>query len=101
MIKLKEPFRTNWIKALRSGDYEQCHGVLFYEGGFCCLGVGCHVSGIKEEDLFEVGMPHEINAKCFDEVDESFLHFLACANDDDGWDFNHIADYIEQNTEAL
>lgn len=32
-----------WVKALRSGEYEQCTGELENAKGFCCLGVACKV----------------------------------------------------------
>ena len=50
--KLPKPFKNKWLKALRSGDYEQGTDYLNYrhEGGtnaFCCLGVACDISGVK------------------------------------------------------
>ncbi len=42
-------FRDKWVKALRSGEYKQETGMLGSqeEGGFCCLGVACHLA-VKE-----------------------------------------------------
>src|SRR4051812_6793094 len=30
-----------WVKALRSGDYEQTRNTLRQDDSFCCLGVAC------------------------------------------------------------
>ncbi len=32
-----------WIKALRSGDFQQCRGALKTNKGYCCLGVLCEL----------------------------------------------------------
>lgn len=38
--KMDPTWKTKWVKALRSGDYEQGRGQLRNnQGGFCCLGV--------------------------------------------------------------
>ena len=43
-VKLKSDF----LAALRSGDYKQITGQLEKPGeGFCCLGVFCKVAGLK------------------------------------------------------
>ena len=39
--------RKAWVKALRSGEYEQASGALFNGKGHCCLGVLCRVAGLK------------------------------------------------------
>lgn len=35
--------RKLWVKALRSGEYEQTRSWLRDDDGFCCLGVACDV----------------------------------------------------------
>lgn len=35
-----------WVKALRSGNYEQAKGKLKVADRFCCLGVLCEISGM-------------------------------------------------------
>ena len=42
--------KDNWVKALRSGHYDQIGGNLKGDSGFCCLGVLACVMG-KEEEL--------------------------------------------------
>lgn len=39
---MNKKIKARWLKALRSGDYEQTRKVLHrYGDGFCCLGVLC------------------------------------------------------------
>ena len=38
---MKEEIKNIWVKALRSGDYQQGEGMLVNDGKFCCLGVLC------------------------------------------------------------
>ena len=40
--------RRLWVQALRSGKYAQYLGYLHTNGGFCCLGVACDISGLGE-----------------------------------------------------
>jgi len=43
---MNKKWKKKWVKALRSGDYEQCTGKLHKAGdGFCCLGVLCDIVG--------------------------------------------------------
>lgn len=50
--------RKEWVKALRSGKYEQAKGTLKQTDGgreqFCCLGVACDISGLGETSLRKV-----------------------------------------------
>jgi len=41
--------KAKWVKALRSGEYDQARDVLHdrENGGFCCLGVLCKVMGAE------------------------------------------------------
>jgi hypothetical protein len=45
-IILPEPFRTDWLKALRSGKYRQGVGALhsYVSNTFCCLGVAADIT---------------------------------------------------------
>jgi hypothetical protein len=40
----KEEARKLWVSALRSGDFNQCEGVLQSGNSYCCLGVACVVA---------------------------------------------------------
>lgn len=42
-----QPFLKRWIKALRSGKYDQARGRLRTPDGYCCLGVACDL--LKDE----------------------------------------------------
>ena len=46
-------FKQMWVRALRSGKYEQATGALRREVGFCCLGVLCDVF---DTDKWNVGI---------------------------------------------
>lgn len=40
---------AEWVKALRSGDYEQGQDYLCRDGKFCCLGVLCEIQELPKE----------------------------------------------------
>lgn len=50
--KLPKTFKTKFLKALRSGNYEQGSGFLKIKNDktdkfeYCCLGVACHIAGV-------------------------------------------------------
>ena len=78
--------KADWVKALRSGEYEQYRGSLYYDQQLCCLGVLWHISG-RPEQLNDLWHMHLSGHK-------DHLIFM---NDDAGKSFSEIADYIEQN----
>lgn len=39
-----EEVRKEWIRRLRSGEYEQGKGYLCFYGKYCCLGVLCEIA---------------------------------------------------------
>lgn len=43
---MSENLKSEWIAALRSGEYPQAMKALYKPEGYCCLGVGCEV-GVK------------------------------------------------------
>lgn len=47
---MKPAMKDKWVKALRSGKFEQCNSVL-HDGktGYCCLGVLRHVADPKDK----------------------------------------------------
>lgn len=109
--------RKLWVKALRSGKYEQTQGRLRTETGFCCLGVACDISNISSWRKFESSplnhtylgndgvLPIEvrewlgINFKgAF--YDQNKMKFASLANMNDmGSSFEEIADIIESDPE--
>jgi hypothetical protein len=64
-MKLNPDFKAKWVAALRSGDYKQAHHSLVAWGptlehgprAFCCLGVGCLVSGVDPKELRNLDVP--------------------------------------------
>ena len=89
--KVLEPFRTEWINALRSNLYPQGCGKLRSDGpttAYCCLGVGCEVAmkmgllklerssgGYRNEEGYEstIFMPDNLAEIVFDAKMNSFF----------------------------
>lgn len=58
MTKMNPQIKARWVKALRSGDYDQGHGRLHQKDPngvsyFCCLGVLCDLAS-KENIVSEI-----------------------------------------------
>ena len=47
---MNNEIKQRWVSALRSGEYEQCRGLLRRNNQFCCLGVLCDLYG-KEKGI--------------------------------------------------
>ena len=110
-VRLPKAFKTKWLKALRSGDYLQTDGRLYYaqanndKGGYCCLGVACRITGNTMEELNNKTFPSELTnskiPKLLLEIDQlmydsnGILARLAIMNDN-GKSFKQIAAYIER-----
>jgi hypothetical protein len=102
---VKKELKKKWVKALRSGKYNQTTSSLKDYNSYCCLGVLCEVAGLKfNEDgyycrglvavdggglkateLKKFGLHHKTQSKLID------------LNDEQHYNFNEIADYIEKN----
>ncbi len=97
--------KKDWIEALRSGEYEQGHTQLANldkKGeieNHCCLGVLCVVQGF---DLIDHG-PGPRYSNAVPELEYSAgltdkqMTSLYDLNDNQGYSFEGIADYIEEN----
>jgi hypothetical protein len=112
-IILPEPFRTDWLKALRSGKYRQGVGALhsYVSNTFCCLGVAADITTdvewgrispslrvelVKKEDNKSLGWDIYYGpSTCL----SGLARALAKMNDE-GASFTEIADWIEANTEG-
>lgn len=117
----REAFKQEWLKALRSGEYKQTSGVLCNRDGFCCLGVAAHMIHNKFPEIFDEAKvvykesrydDNTIAAICLQyghrdtnmilprpvlrvlDIHVDFAEELMGKNDN-GEDFEHIADYIE------
>lgn len=113
---MKETIKKRWVKALRSGAYDQAGGTLYDGEGFCCLGVlydieydgdwqhvGEDVIEGDGETIFSGEWMIDRNAshlsdkfreKCFisDSAETSLINL-----NDEGSSFPEIADWIDEN----
>ena len=60
--KMKVKYKKKWLKALRSGEFDQTKGSLADEDGYCCLGVLCEIvlkdhPDMEEYIAFDSGTP--------------------------------------------
>lgn len=56
---MKEDIKSQWVAALRSGDYKQGIGSLVTGDEFCCLGVLCDISEAGRWDAEGYGSDSE------------------------------------------
>jgi hypothetical protein len=109
--KLDPEFKTQWLAALRSGEYPQTDGFLHTLNGYCCLGVAYVLKGGRFEDKLkscEIYVP--LDNSCGDPwcsmptdttlekwgLDVGAAELLTKMNDDHK-SFTEIADWIERN----
>jgi len=105
---VKKQLRDDWVKALRSGVYQQTTGTLSDSRGYCCLGVLCVVADIepgRHGDL-DCADLRGFRDECGLGENTSFVtpasihERLVSMNDADRKPFPEIADWIEQNIPA-
>lgn len=101
---MDQKLKRKWIKALRSGKYEQGGDHLKRGNRFCCLGVLADIQGCTWErgeptkKSKNVGMLHQesvLLSPSFCGIRKSTQNSLAEMNDN-GSTFAEIADYIEK-----
>jgi hypothetical protein len=123
-MKLKPDVKKRWVKALRSGKYNQVRTYLCTDSGFCCLGVLYDVEAddmwVPEYDTSSEDAEWGRFGWCYSakraardcslrgahELSDEFcarvgltreIHDgLAAMNDDEGKTFAQIADFIEK-----
>ncbi len=121
---MKPEVKEAWVKALRSGEYQQTTIRLRRNEGYCCLGVLCDIYHKQEQPLYQTGwqfvedgnyymynyssvvLPEDVKEWAgLNDVDPSFdeeeegeysLHILSVLNDY-GKNFYQIADLIEKH----
>lgn len=118
---MNQAVKAEWVAALRSGEYEQATGHLYYEGSYCCLGVLCDLAvkrgvvsmreGVVTRSYGELDEtavpPHEVldwagldyenpQVLVTDEDGSEQYPTLITLNDDEKYSFNRIADLIEE-----
>ncbi len=87
-----------WVKALRSGKYDQdTSGELKNEFGYCCLGVAKEI-GLCNAKKSNGDAKHWVSTKF---IPYPTQESLANMNDSGKWSFNRIATYIEKNWKNL
>jgi hypothetical protein len=108
---------TEWVDALRSGDYKQTQETLRSGDSFCCLGVLCDISKIGTWTDFDTYLLDEFDEdletriELEQELDNTELsdflvsigleeNKLIKLNDDSGYSFKQIADVIESSMNA-
>lgn len=128
---MNKEVKDKWVAALRSKKYKQAKETLTdLEGGFCCLGVLCDISGMSEwnekgEYLDDDALlPKEVRMwadmqSCTgsipipvtknilqwldnheEEIETEFTDLVGM-NDSGHFTFNEIADVIEEHWESL
>lgn len=106
--KLPKKFKAKWIKALRSGDYEQGRNALYKDGKFCCIGVECHLHGVSKEKLAAnycgggTKLSFVIIPDYMDVISKTVFGFRSASRclidmNDSGKSFDEIANWIENN----
>ena len=108
---MNEDVKKRWVKALRSGEYDQGTGGL-KEDGFCCLGVLCDLHRketggewnmlgligvyLGEQNFLPNAVMEWAGLTVIDPVvkHNDYMDNLSTINDS-GADFNTIADLIE------
>jgi hypothetical protein len=100
---VKKSIKEKWVAALRSNDYKQGIGSLRDGDTYCCLGVLCDVVNPRgwRKDGFsykkkkgDIILPHTLSEELgVTPTDQSKLSNM----NDSGFNFDSIADYIEEN----
>jgi hypothetical protein len=111
---MRKAIKDKWLKALRSGKYEQGQGTLVSSFGtqFCCLGVLGDVCGVSLSTMYGIGYlslalfdrggelsDGELSTLMVDRfgIKRSTEKKLANMNDGEGKNFRQIAAYISRN----
>lgn len=102
--KLPIEFKRKWVKALKSGKYNQCIRKLYDGNSYCCLGVACVINGINKRLLNAVGQPPfkfsslpAIIREDSEGKSNAVMNRLMEMNDGENKTFPEIADYIQKN----
>ena len=109
-MELPKQYKKKWITALRNGNYDQTDGALYTCGNFCALGVALHAcDDIIYENLDGMHQVSDLESNLTDaeyrnippEIRKGDLQdYVIGLNDNEGYTFDMIADYIEENVIA-
>lgn len=118
-MAMQKDVRDRWVKALRSGDYEQGAGRLCNENKYCCLGVLNDIQGNdfvledgvqkyydiddKEQYVFalNVGWLESQGLESHDVMTLWLMNDERNASGEHVYSFSDIADFIEENVEVV
>lgn len=114
---MKKEIADLWVKALRSGEFQQGKESLCHDGAYCCLGVLCELASkegvVRREELgdgvVQFGGGGDFPGRevvRWADLDSPTGRLnghkaLFALNDDEGWTFAEIADHIETHWEQL
>lgn len=99
---MQKELEESWVKALRSGEYEQGQGALCNNGQYCCLGVLAEITGNLKpyQDTPYKSMGQYVFFPGMDFFQEVGLSdwdgYTLAEMNDGGSTFKEIADYIEK-----
>lgn len=111
-MALKAEVKKRWVKALRSGEFQQGKGYLKLlpfgrqkATRYCCLGVLCQIEGVRENHSFDAKSVNfgKSNTRLSDYMlrkiglNESEMKNLMRMNDSGDKTFKQIAQYIQVN----
>lgn len=98
--KMKKSYKTKWLKALRSGKYRQTRkGFLINRNnngttlGYCCLGCLKEICNLQGENNKRLSNCSKRTIGLTEEAEDK----LIAMNDEAHYNFNKIADWIEEN----
>ena len=104
---MNKEIKEQWIKALRSGNYQQCKNYLNREDKeFCCLGVLCEISNLKKSGSEVKSYTDSFFASSVTYLPNAFRDKIEITGEqearlirmnDNGVSFNEIAKYIDEN----
>lgn len=100
---MKTEVKKKWLKALRSGKYEQGRGQLRFNNEFCCLGVlACVVDPEAKTWRYEDGQvgPFAAQRRLIGKLSNVNIDRLIDLNDTQGKSFKSIANWIDKNVQA-
>jgi len=112
---MKKSWAKKWVKALRSGKYEQTAYHLKDQYGYCCLGVLCTLTEYKNNYTKMISTDEYKNTTQNNTLPDKVKELVGMKNvigsihddvaltsmNDSGKSFKWIANYIEKNWKKL